>query len=120
MPKPSSLISALAAALALYGAGASAADAADAIVGLNIKPLPLYAKSDGGTPAAKSDGQGMPWPVLEEANEFYHVKVDGKDYWVDSMHVRIARGSAAQCGPVIKGVPPPTGSTAGAGENVCR
>ncbi len=120
MPKPSSLISTLVAALALYGAGASAADAADAIVGLNIKPLPLYAKSDGGTPAAKSDGQGMPWLVLEEANEFYHVKVDGKDYWVDSMHVRIARGSAAQCGPVIKGVPAPTGSTAGAGENVCR
>ncbi|MBD9418837.1 hypothetical protein IB259_06220 [Achromobacter sp. ACM04] len=118
MPKPSSLITALAAAaLALAGASASAADA---IVGLNIKPVPLYATSDGGAPAAKSDGQGMPWPVLEEANEFYHVKVDGKDYWVDSMHVRIARGSAAQCGPVIKGVPPPTGSTAGAGENVCR
>ena len=118
MPKPSSLITALAAAaLALAGASASAADA---IVGLNIKPLPLYAKPDGGTPAIRSEGQGMPWPVLEEASEFYRVNVDGKDYWVDSMHVRVARGSAAQCGTVIKGVPPPTGSTAGAGENVCR
>lgn len=104
------------AALALPAANASA----DTIVAASLKPLPLYAQPDGGAPAARSDGQGMPWPVLEKKSEFYRVNVDGKDYWVDSMQVRISRGSAAKCGPVINGVPPPSGSTAGAGKDACR
>ncbi|CAB3633093.1 MAG: hypothetical protein J0I68_09665 [Achromobacter sp.] len=117
MIQPSSMIAAALAALALYGAPALAADQ---IVGASLKPLPLYAQPGGGTPAAQSDGQGMPWPVLESREEFYRVKVNGADYWVDSMQVRVARNSSAQCGPVVKRVPGPTGSTAGAGENACR
>ena len=117
MTSLSSLIAATAAVLAV---SATPAVAADQIVGASIKPLPLYVQPGGTTPAAKSDGQGMPWPVLETREEFYRVKVDGGDYWVDSMQVRVSRNSAAQCGPVIKRVPGPTGSTAGAGENACR
>jgi hypothetical protein len=110
------VIAAVAAALALSGTAAFA----DQIVGASLKPLPLYAQPGGGTPTAKSDGQDLPWPVLETREEFYRVKVNGADYWVDSMQVRISRGSSAKCGPVLKGVPAPTGSTAGAGEDACR
>ncbi|RBL80857.1 hypothetical protein DDE05_48500 [Streptomyces cavourensis] len=117
MTQLSSLIAAAAAALAVYGAPVFAADQ---IVSASIKPLPLYAQPGGTTPTAKSDGQGMPWPVLESREEFYRVNVEGGEYWVDSMQVRVSRNSAAQCGPVIKRVPGPTGSTAGAGENACR
>lgn len=117
MTQPSSLIAAAAAALAFYAAPVFAADQ---IVSASIKPLPLYAQPGSAAPAAKSDGQGMPWPVLETREEFYRVKVEGGDYWVDSMQVRVSRNSSAQCGPVIKRVPGPTGSTAGAGENACR
>ncbi len=115
MSKRSVAFAAIAAVLSWHGTAA-----ADQIVAASMKPLPLYAQPGGGTPTAKSDGQGMPWPVLETREDFYKIHVDGATYWVDSMHVRVARGSSAQCGPVVKGVPAPTGSTAGAGENVCR
>ncbi|MGY6269217.1 hypothetical protein ACXIUT_05970 [Achromobacter denitrificans] len=117
MTTHSIVIAGIAAALAMSGATAFAADQ---IVGASLKPLPLYTQPGGGTPAAKANVQDLPWIVLEAREDFYRVKVGGTDYWVDSMHVQISRNSSARCGPVIKGVPPPTGSTAGAGEDACR
>ena len=40
---------------------------------------------------------GLPWDVLETRNDFYRVKVSGKDYWVDSMTVHVNRAVKANC-----------------------
>lgn len=111
---------ALAALTLAFGAAALAADLGR-VVGAPKKPVPLYNTPDDDKPALNSDAADMPWPILEEKNDFFRVKVSGADYWVDSMRVRVERGSAAKCGPVVKGAAKtPTGSTPGAGENVCN
>jgi hypothetical protein len=104
----------------LLTCAASAADLGS-VVAAPKKPVPLFKTPDDDKPAAKADANDLPWPILEEKNDFYRVHVGGADYWVDSMLVRVSRGSSAKCGPVVKGAAKtPTGSTPGAGENMCN
>ena len=62
------------------------------VVAASVKPLPLFASPGDATPAKSVAPEGLPWPILEEKQEFFRVKVGGGDYWVDSMQVRATRG----------------------------
>ena len=88
------------------------------IVAASVKPLPLYAQPGDATPAKTVAPDGLPWPILEEKQDFFRVKSEGSDYWVDGMQVRATRGVNAKC-TVLSKAPVPVGATAGAGENAC-
>ena len=92
--------------------------AAKQITAASVKPLPLYAQPGDATPAKTVAPDGLPWPILEEKQDFFRVKWEGVDYWVDGMQVRAARGVNAKC-TVTSKAQVPVGATAGAGENAC-
>ena len=89
------------------------------VVAASVKPLPLFASPGDATPAKSVAPEGLPWPILEEKQEFFRVKVGGGDYWVDRMQVRATRGVNAKCTVLTSKAPVPVGATPGAGENVC-
>ena len=88
------------------------------VVAASVKPLPLYVQPGDATPAKAIAPEGLPWPILEEKQDFFRVKIEGNDYWVDGMQVRATRGVNAKC-TVLSKAPVPVGATAGAGENAC-
>jgi SH3-like domain-containing protein len=83
------------------GAVASAASALAAgnqsIVSVKVDPLPLYASPAAAQPASSTHASGLPWTVLESRDDFYRVKIDGKDYWIDSMTVHANLAVKAAC-----------------------
>lgn len=88
------------------------------VVATSVKPLPLYAQPGDAAPAKTVAPDGMPWAILEEKQDFFRVRIEGSDYWVDSMQVRATRGANAKC-TVLSNPQVPVGATAGAGENAC-
>lgn len=87
------------------------------------KPLPLYAHPGDANAAQTVAADNLPWPILEAKDDFYRVRIGGRDYWVDGMTVRVARAAKAACDATVtqgKTNNSPTGSTPGAGENACR
>jgi hypothetical protein len=60
-----------------------------------------------------------PWVVLEDKEDFYRVKVDGQEFWVDSMDVRTAPVVKAKCTLGVAEKKQPVGATMGAGVNPC-
>ncbi|SDC70954.1 hypothetical protein [Paraburkholderia lycopersici] len=84
-------------AVALAAAWATQATAAQSILSVKRDPLPLYATPAPGTPASSTHASGLPWPVLEDNSGYYRVRLDGKDYWVDSMNVRASQVVKAAC-----------------------
>ncbi|QGZ60904.1 hypothetical protein [Paraburkholderia acidisoli] len=97
-------------ALALLGATATlgARDAAAATVTSNpaetvqitsakSDPLPLYAAPGDAQPVTTTHVAGLPWDVLESQKQFFRVKLDGKNYWVDGMSVHLSRAVKAKC-----------------------
>ncbi|WP_423195254.1 hypothetical protein [Cupriavidus sp. H19C3] len=103
--------------------GIAAPAVAGQINGAVQVPLPLYLQPGDSTPAQRVTPTDLPWQILAMKDDFYRVRVAGREYWVDSMTVRVARGSKATCDTtVLPGTANhrPTGSTAGAGEEACR
>ncbi len=88
---------ALALALALAATWTAVAVAGQSIMSAKRDPLPLYAAPTPAAPVSSTHASGLPWPVLEENSGYYRVKVDGKDYWVDSMNVRASQIVKANC-----------------------
>ncbi|HEX9173314.1 MAG TPA: hypothetical protein VF861_11680 [Telluria sp.] len=97
-PNQSDLISAarVAAALALF-ALAGAAAAADRITGVKGVQIELFDAPNDVKPSAVVKPAALPWIVKEEKDSFYRVQVNGRDAWVDSMQVTVARDSAHHC-----------------------
>lgn len=89
------------------------------VVGSSMRTVPLFQSAGAIQPARTIDAAGFPWTILEEKSEFYRVRVDGADYWVDGMTVRVSRPSGVRCTVAVK-QHIPTGSTPGAGENGCK
>lgn len=89
------------------------------VVGTSVRPLPLFQSAGAASPAKTVEAAGFPWPILEEQKEFYRVRVEGADYWVDGMTVRVSRPSSARCTVAVK-QNSPVGATPGAGENGCK
>lgn len=82
---------------AAWMAPGALAAGAQSIVSAKVDPLPLYASPDAAQPASSTHASGLPWAVLDTRNDFYRVKVDGKDYWVDSMTVHVSQAVKANC-----------------------
>ncbi|MFD1557964.1 hypothetical protein ACFSHT_20440 [Paraburkholderia silviterrae] len=84
-----------------FGAASTAPGAlaagAQSIVSAKVDPLPLYASPDAAQPASSTHASGLPWAVLDTRSDFYRVKIDGKDYWVDSMTVHVSQAVKANC-----------------------
>lgn len=89
------------------------------VVAASVKPLPLFNQPGDASPARTVAPEGLPWPILEEKQDFFRISVDNRDYWVDSMQVRATRGVNAKCTVLSGKAAVPVGSTAGAGENAC-
>lgn len=90
----------VAAAFALL-ALAGAAPAADRITGVKGDQVELYDAPNDIKPAAVVKPAALPWIVKEEKDSFYRVQVNGKDAWVDSMQVTVARDSAHHCSAAL-------------------
>jgi hypothetical protein len=88
---------AIVALLALTGA----ASAADRITGVKGGEVELYDAPNDIKPAAVVKPAALPWVVKEEKDSFYRVQVNGKDAWVDSMQVTVARDSAHRCSAAL-------------------
>ncbi|WP_321879160.1 hypothetical protein [Paraburkholderia bannensis] len=67
------------------------------ILSAKVDPLPLYASPAAPQPASSIHASGLPWDVLESRDDFYRVKIGGKDYWVDSMTVHASQAVKAAC-----------------------
>ncbi|MBP3979160.1 MULTISPECIES: hypothetical protein [unclassified Acidovorax] len=89
------------------------------ITAASVKQLPLFAQPGDATPAKTVTPDGMPWPILEEKQDFFRVKVGGADFWVDSMQVRATRSVSAQCTVLAGKAATPVGATPGAGKDAC-
>jgi negative regulator of sigma E activity len=89
------------------------------VVAASVKPLPLFNQPGDASPAKTVVPEGLPWPILEEKQDFFRISIDSRDYWVDSMQVRATRGVNAKCTVLSGKAAVPVGSTAGAGENAC-
>lgn len=89
------------------------------VVAASVKPLPLFHQPGDATPVKTVVPEGLPWPILEEKQDFFRVNVDNRDFWVDSMQVRATRGVNARCTVLSGKAAVPVGATAGAGENAC-
>lgn len=113
-------VSAAAVAFAALSTGVGAQNApSKQVVAASVKQLPLFAQPGDATPTKTVAPEGMPWPILEEKQDFFRVKVGDHDYWVDSMQVRATRGVNAKCTVLVGKAATPVGATAGAGENAC-
>ena len=110
---------ALAAAAGLAHAAPEASVQAPPIVAAKVNPLPLFDRPGAGKPVKTLVASGFPWAVLEDKEDFYRVKVDGQEFWVDSMDVRTAPLVKAKCTLGVAGKKQPVGATMGAGANPC-
>lgn len=78
---------------------APAAYAAEQITGVKSKQIELFDAPDDSKPGRKVEVSGLPWSIKEEKNSFFKVAVGGKDVWVDSMQVNVARSVKSECPP---------------------
>lgn len=88
-----------------------------AIVAAKVDPLPVYAAPGDVNPSGKVAVTGLPWPVSESRADFFRVKVEGNDVWVDAMTVRSSQKVAARCAS-IQGAP--VAGELGASSERCR
>ena len=110
---------ALAAVAGTAHAQREAAVQAPPIVAAKVNPLPLFDRPGAGKPAKTMVAGGFPWVVLEDKEDLYRVKVDGQEFWVDSMDVRTAPVVKAKCTLGVAEKKQPVGATMGAGVNPC-
>jgi hypothetical protein len=97
--------------------------AADQVVAAKSAQIELFAVPDDAKPGVKVAVAGLPWTIKEEKNSFYKVAVNGKDVWVDSMQVNVARASTDACpsaGQARTVQPSSVAGAPGAGANRCK
>lgn len=90
------IATALVLCLPLYAA------AQDEIVGASSKSrkaLELYSQAGGTEPVREISVNeiGWPLPVKEKKSGYLAVQIKGEDYWVRNIHVRVKKGSTADC-----------------------
>ena len=108
---------------ALLCMAGSAAFAADQVVAVKGKQIEVFSVPDNVQPGAMVAAAGLPWAIKEEKNSFYRVALNGKDAWVDSMKVSVARASTDACPPVGQArslQPSPVAGVPGAGPARCK
>ncbi len=86
-----------AATAALLCMAGSAAFAADQIVAVKGKQIEVFSVADNVEPGSMMAVAGLPWAIKEEKNSFYRVVLNGKNAWIDSMQVSVARASSDAC-----------------------
>jgi hypothetical protein len=86
------------------------------IVAAKQQPLPVYAQPGNPTPSGTVPVTNLPWPINAAENEFFRVKVDGKEVWIDSLDVRAERQSAHHC-TKVPGPKDTAGSPGAAGKS---
>lgn len=108
----------------LFCTAASAAFAADQVVAVKKgKQLEVFAVPNNVQPGAMVAVNGLPWTIKEEKDSFYRVALNGKDGWIDSMQVLVARGSTDACpqlGQAHSVQPTPVAGVPGAGPARCK
>lgn len=82
---------------AVLTAAAAGQAALDQVVAVKGKQIEVFAVPDDTAPGATVAVAALPWAIKEEKNSFYRVAVNGKDVWIDSMQVSVARGSSDNC-----------------------
>jgi len=108
------------AALTLAGVNAIAADQ---VVAAKARQIEVFAVPDDAQPGVMVAVAGLPWTIKEEKNSFYLVAVNGKDAWIDSMKVSVARASTDACpqaGQARTVQPASLAGAPGAGPNRCK
>ncbi|MYN29569.1 hypothetical protein [Duganella levis] len=83
----------------LFALALPVAHAAEQITGVKGKQIELFDAPDDSKPGRKMEVSGLPWSIKEEKNSFFKVAVGGKDVWVDSMQVNVARTVKSECPP---------------------
>jgi len=107
----------------LLCASASAAFASDEVTSVKSKQIEVFAVPDNAQPGVQTPVSGLPWHIKEEKNSFYRVGLNGKDVWVDSMHVlarRKVHDACAQVGRTSMVQASPVAGSPGAGREQCK
>ena len=99
---------------------AKSAFASKEINGVISSPLHLYASPHAIKPAKDIAVPALPIPIQEEKAGFYRIRINDQEFWVDGMHVRVKRNANARCTVTGNTSYQPTGSTAGAGRDLCK
>ena len=110
-------------ALIAFAAAGAHAMAADQVVAAKAKQIEMFAVPDDAQPGVMVAVAGLPWTIKDEKNSFYLVAVNGKDAWIDSMKVSVARGSTDACpqaGQARTVQPASLAGAPGAGPNRCK
>lgn len=102
----------------------AAAQAEDLITSVKVKQVEVFDIPDDAKPGQKVEVSGLPWTIKEEKNSFYKVALGGKDVWIDSMQVMVARDATSNCAPKVavraNRLPDTNAGTPGAAATRCR
>lgn len=66
---------------------------AERIIAVQADPLTLYARPDSSTPQRRIAPKDLPWQVVRAEKDFLLVRLDGAEYWIDALDVRVDRRS---------------------------